>query len=70
MDDDERLIRALKELAAIETQKRQKKEDERKRQEEAAERRKRLKEYFYKKASPISMYIPKDSSLLDDKDDE
>lgn len=70
MKDEERLISALNELAGIEKQKRQNAEDVRKREEEAAERRKRLKDYFYNKAAPILMHIPKDSLFTDMKDEE
>ena len=70
MKDEERLISALNELAGIEKQKRQNAEDVRKREEEAAERRKRLKDYFYNKAAPISMHIPKDSMYIDMKEEK
>ena len=70
MNKEDRLICALNELADIEKQKRKNAEDASKREEEAAERRKRLKDYFYKKAAPISMHIPKDSLLTDLKGEE
>ena len=65
MNEEERLIKALNELSEVAERNRLRKEKERKHEAEAAERRKRLKEFFYKKAAPISMHIPKDSSLID-----
>lgn len=70
MNDEERMIRALNELAGIEKQKRQNAEDVRKREEKASERRKRLKDYFYNKAAPISMHILKYPSFLDIDEDK
>lgn len=69
MDDEERLISALNELSEVKERNRLKREEERKREAVAADRRKRLKELFYKKVSPISMYISKDSLLIDVSDE-
>ena len=69
MNDEERLIRALNELSEVAERNRQKQEEDRKCEAEAAERRKRLKEFFYKKSAPITMHIPRDSSLVDLSDE-
>jgi len=69
MDDEERLISALNELSEVKERNRLKREEERKREAVAADRRKRLKELFYKKVSPISMYISKESLLIDVSDE-
>ena len=69
MKDEDRIVHALNELSDIERQKSLKKEEERKHEKEVAEKRKRLYKFFYKEASPISMHIPKGSSLSDLIDD-
>ena len=69
MDDEERLISALNELSEVKERNRLKREGERKREAVAADRRKRLKELFYKKVSPISKYISKESLLIDVSDE-
>ena len=69
MDDEERLISALNELSEVKERNRLKREEERKREAVSADRRKRLKELFYKKVSPISMYISKESLLIDVSDE-
>lgn len=63
MNDEERIIHALNELADIEKENSLKKEEERKREKKAAVKRERLYKYFYEETSPISMHIPKGSKL-------
>ena len=65
MTDEERIIQALKKLSDIEKKHSIKKKEECKRAKESAEKRKRLYKYFYEDASPISIHIPKGSSLSD-----
>lgn len=69
MNDEERIIHALNELADIEKENSLKKEEERKREKAVAEKRKRLYKYFYEEASPISMHIPKGAKLSDLRED-
>lgn len=65
MKEEEKLIRALKELAAIAERNEAERVEERKLQMEKAERRKRLYKLYYEQAPPISLSFPKDN--LDDK---
>jgi hypothetical protein len=60
MKDEERLIRALNELADIARRKESEREKERELEKVRAERRKR----YYDQAPLISLTIPKNSSLL------
>lgn len=60
MKDEERLIRALNELADIAKRKEAEREKERELEKVRAERRKR----YYDQALLISLTIPKNSSLL------
>ena len=64
MKDEERLIRALNELADIAKRKEAEREEARKLEEEKAERRKRLYKLYYEQAPPVSFTIPKNSSFL------
>jgi len=63
MEDEERIIRALRELQKIGLKDKAEMEEEQKHRKEVEERRKRLYKFFYEKASPITFIIPKDSSL-------
>lgn len=66
MKDEERLIRALNELADIAKRKEAEREKERELEKVRAERRKR----FYENAPLFSFSLPKNSSLLNKEEDE
>ena len=70
MKDEERLIRALNELADIAKRKEAEREKEREKEQELekvrAERRKR----FYENAPLFSFSLPKNSSLLNKEEEE
>lgn len=66
MKDEERLIRALNELADIAKRKEAEREKERELEKVRAERRKR----FYENASLFSFSLPKNSSLLNKEEEE
>ena len=70
MKDEERLIRALNELADIANRKEAEREKEREKEQELekvrAERRKR----FYENAPLFSFSLPQNSSLLNKEDEE
>ena len=69
MEDTERLLRALHNLIESEERRIAQREEERKKELERAERRKQLYNYYYKRSSPINLYVPKGASLIDtDKD--
>ena len=65
MDDTERLLRALHNLIESEEKRIAEREEKRKKELERAERRKQLYKIYCKRYSPINLYIPKGSSLLD-----
>ena len=66
MKDEERLIRALNELADIAKRKEAEREKERELEKVRAERRKR----FYENAPLFSFSLPKNSSLLNKAEEE
>ena len=66
MKDEERLIRALNELADIAKRKEAEREKERELEKVRAERRKR----FYVNAPLFSFSLPKNSSLLNKEEEE
>ena len=66
MKDEERLIRALNELADIAKRKEAEREKERELEKVRAERRKR----FYENAPLFSFSLPKNSSLLNKEEEE
>ena len=65
-EDEERLIRALNELADIAKRKEAEREKERELEKVRAERRKR----FYENAPLFSFSLPKNSSLLNKEEEE
>lgn len=65
MEDTERLLRALHNLIESEERRIAQREKERKKELERAERRKQLYDFYYKRSSPMTLYVPKGSSLLD-----
>ena len=65
MEDTERLLRALHNLIESEERRIAQREEERKKELERAERRNQLYNYYYKRSSPMTFYVPKGSSLLD-----
>ena len=66
MKDEERLVRALNELADIAKRKEAEREKERELEKVRAERRKR----FYENAPLFSFSLPKNSSLLNKEEEE
>lgn len=65
MEDTERLLRALHNLIESEERRIAQREEERKKELKRAERRKQLYDFYYKRSSPMTFYVPKGSSLLD-----
>jgi len=60
----QRLQRALKNLIESEDKRIAQREEAKRKEKEREERRKQLYRYFYGSPSPMTLYVPKKSSLL------
>ena len=68
MEDNERLIKALNNLAEIGEKRREQQEKERKEEAERARRRRELYAQFYGNPARMTFIIPQSSALLDSKE--